>query len=64
MHELFDLQSDKYKDKILNETKLKISIEAGSRDCWKKYVGDFGMTLELMNLVKVHPTKMFINILG
>ena len=36
--ELFDLQSKKYKNKILNETKLKISIEAGSSDCWKKYV--------------------------
>ena len=28
--ELFDLQSNKYKNKILNETKFKISIEAGS----------------------------------
>ena len=38
--DLFDLQSKSYKQKILDETKFKISIEAASTDCWKKYVGD------------------------
>ena len=38
--ELFDLQSSMYKNKIINETKFKISIEAGSSDCWKKYLGN------------------------
>ena len=42
--ELFELQSKSYKNKILEETKFKISIEAGSSDCWKKYVGDNGIT--------------------
>ncbi len=55
--ELFDLQSVKYKDKILNDTKLKISIEAGSRDCWKKYVGDFGMTFGIDEFGKSAPYK-------
>jgi len=41
--ELFELQSKSYKNKILEETKFKISIEAGSSDCWKKYVGDNGI---------------------
>ena len=36
--ELFELQSKSYKNKILEETKFKISIEAGSSDCWKKQV--------------------------
>ena len=40
--ELFDKQSKTYKNKILNETQNKISIEAGSSDCWKKYVGENG----------------------
>jgi transketolase len=61
--ELFELQSKSYKNKILEETKFKISIEAGSSDCWKKYVGDKVLLLELMNLEKVHPIKIFINIL-
>ena len=55
--ELFDLQSNKYKDKILKETKLKISIEAGSSDCWKKYVGDFGMTFGIDEFGKSAPYK-------
>ena len=40
---LFDMQSKSYKKKILDETKFKISIEAGSTDLWKKYVGDHGI---------------------
>ena len=55
--ELFDLQSNRYKNKILNETKLKISIEAGSSDCWKKYVGDFGMTFGIDEFGKSAPYK-------
>ncbi len=55
--ELFDSQSITYKNKILNETKLKISIEAGSSDCWKKYVGDFGMTFGIDMFGKSAPYK-------
>ncbi len=55
--ELFDLQSKKYKNKILNETKFKISIEAGSSDCWKKYVGDFGMSFGIDEFGKSAPYK-------
>ena len=55
--ELFDLQPNRYKDKILNETKFKISIEAGSSDCWKKYVGNFGMTFGIDVFGKSAPYK-------
>ena len=55
--ELFDLQSNKYKDKILKETKFKISIEAGSSDCWKKYVGDYGMVFGIDVFGKSAPYK-------
>ena len=55
--ELFDLQSNRYKDKILNETKLKISIEAGSSDCWKKYVGNSGMIFGIDEFGKSAPYK-------
>ena len=36
--ELFDRQINSYKKKILFETKYLFSIEAGSRESWKKYV--------------------------
>ena len=55
--ELFDLQSKRYRGKILNETKLKISIEAGSSACWKKYVGDSGMTFGIDVFGKSAPYK-------
>ncbi len=55
--ELFELQSKKYKDKILGETKFKISIEAGSTDCWKKYVGTNGLTFGIDEFGKSAPYK-------
>ena len=41
--DIFDLQSKSYKKKILDEAKFKISIEAASTDCWKKYIGTEGL---------------------
>ena len=35
--ELFDLQKDDYKNKILKKNIPIISIEAGSKSSWKKY---------------------------
>ena len=55
--ELFELQSKSYKNKILEETKFKISIEAGSRDCWKKYVGDNGIAFGIDEFGKGAPYK-------
>ena len=55
--DLFDLQSDSYKKKIINETKLKISIEAVSTDCWKKYVGNNGLTFGIDTFGKSAPYK-------
>ena len=55
--ELFDLQSKLYKNKILNETKFKISIEAGSSDCWKKYVDSKGITFGINEFGKSAPYK-------
>ncbi len=54
---LFDLQSNKYKNKILDETKFKISIEAGSVDSWKKYVGLKGLTFGINDFGKSAPYK-------
>ncbi len=55
--ELFELQSKSYKNKILEETKFKISIEAGSSDCWKKYVGDNGIAFGINEFGKSAPYK-------
>ena len=55
--QLFELQSKSYKNKILKETKFKISIEAGSSDCWKKYVGDNGIAFGIDEFGKSAPYK-------
>ena len=55
--ELFDLQSKSYKSKILEETKFKVSIEAGSTDCWNKYVGSNGIAFGINEFGKSAPYK-------
>jgi transketolase len=55
--ELFDIQSKSYKEKILGETKFKISIEAASTDCWKKYVGTEGFVFGIDTFGKSAPYK-------
>ena len=56
-HELFELQSKSYKNKILNESKYKISIEAASTDCWKKFVGENGICFGIDVFGKSAPYK-------
>ena len=53
--DLFDSQSKSYKQKILGETKFKVSIEAASTDCWKKYVGTEGLTFGINTFGKSAP---------
>ena len=55
--EIFDLQSKIYKQKILGETKFKVSIEAASTGCWKKYVGTEGLTFGIDEFGKSAPYK-------
>ena len=62
--DLFDKQSSTYKDKILNETKLKLSIEAGSTDIWKKYVGKSGLTFGIDTFGKSAPYKDIFKYFG
>ncbi len=56
-HEIFDKQTKAYKNKILGETKFKISLEAGSTDLWKKYVGPNGLTFGIDKFGKSAPYK-------
>jgi len=55
--ELFDLQSKSYKNKILQETSFKISIEAGSSDCWKKYIDSKGIAFGINEFGRSAPYK-------
>jgi len=63
-HDLFDLQTKKYRKKILDETKFKISIEAGSTDSWKKYIGLNGITFGIDEFGKSAPYKEIFKYMG
>jgi len=55
--ELFDKQSKEYKEKILEENSVKISIEASSISGWEKYVGQKGFSLGMKSFGKSAPIK-------
>jgi transketolase len=56
-HELFDQQSEDYRDKILNETSFVVSIEASETDYWKKYTGSNGLNFGINDFGKSAPYK-------
>ena len=60
-HEIFDLQSEGYKNKILAETKLVVSIEASETDYWKKYTGVHGLNFGVNDFGKSAPYKEIYN---
>jgi transketolase len=55
--ELFDQQSENYRNKILTETDLIVSIEASETDYWKKYTGVNGLNFGINDFGKSAPYK-------
>ncbi len=55
--ELFDQQSESYKNKVLGETKLIVSIEASETNYWKKYTGTNGLNFGIDEFGKSAPYK-------
>jgi transketolase len=56
-HKLFDQQSEEYKNKILKETSLIVSIEASETHYWKKYTGNNGLNFGIDDFGKSAPYK-------
>ena len=54
-YDLFQNQTENYKDEILGKDTLKISIEASSQSGWKSLVGKDGVTLGLSTFGKSAP---------
>ena len=55
--ELFDKQSQEYKEKVIEKNSIKISVEAGSIFGWEKYVGPEGVSLGMKSFGKSAPYK-------
>ena len=62
--ELFDQQSEDYKNKILTETELTVSIEASETHYWKKYTGAKGLNFGINDFGKSAPYKEIYNHFG
>ena len=59
--ELFDQQNEDYKNKILRETKLVVSLEASETNYWKKYTGTNGLNFGIDDFGKSAPYKEIYN---
>ncbi len=59
--ELFDQQNENYKNKILAETDLVVSLEASETNYWKKYTGINGLNFGINNFGKSAPYKEIYN---
>ena len=59
--ELFDKQSKSYREKILAETNLIVSIEASETNYWKKYTGINGLNFGINDFGKSAPYKEVYN---
>ena len=59
--ELFDQQSKDYKNKILTETNMIVSIEASETNYWKKYTGSNGLNFGIDDFGKSAPYKEIYN---
>ena len=62
--ELFDQQNRDYKNKILSETELIVSIEASETYYWKKYTGASGLNFGINNFGKSAPYKKIYDHFG
>jgi transketolase len=62
--EIFDNQSQSYRNKILKETKYIFSIEAGRTDSWNKYVRNDGLTFGINDFGKSAPYEDIYNHFG
>ena len=55
--ELFDIQSEEYKNKILENDSLIVSIEAGTVSCWQKYLKKEDISIGIDEFGKSAPYK-------
>jgi len=56
-HEIFDKQDKEYKDKVLKETKMIFSIEASTKNYWKKYINESECIFGLEDFGRSAPYK-------
>ena len=63
-YDIFQNQTEDYKESTLGKNNFKISIEASSQSGWKSVVGIDGVTLGLSNFGKSAPYKDIYKLLN
>ncbi len=63
--ELFEMQTEEYKKSVLPSfIKARISIEAGVRQGWEKYVGDYGESISIEKFGASAPSEILFTEYG
>lgn len=63
--ELFDAQDESYKEKVLpKDVKARLSIEAGVKQGWEKYIGEAGDSLSIETFGASAPLKVIFDKYG
>lgn len=63
--ELFDKQSKKYRESVLpTSVRQRVAVEAGSKDCWYKYVGLDGKVIGMDTFGTSAPAKVLFPYYG
>ncbi|MCT4635806.1 MAG: transketolase [Rickettsiales bacterium] len=55
--EIFDQQSEEYKSELLDNSSIKIAVEAGIRQGWEKYIGRNGIFIGMKSFGASAPAK-------
>ncbi len=63
--ELFEQQSEEYKNSVLPKSvKARVSVEAGIKQGWEKYIGDSGETISIEKFGASAPVKVLMEKYG
>jgi transketolase len=63
--ELFDSQSEDYKESVLPKTvKVRVSIEAGIKQGWEKYLGEYGEAISIEKFGASAPSEVLFKEYG
>ena len=62
---MFEAQSDVYKESVLPKSvKARISIEAGVKQGWEKYLGDYGEAISIEKFGASAPSEVLFKEYG
>ncbi len=63
--ELFEKQSDEYKNSVLPKSvKARVAVEAGVKQGWEKYTGDYGESISIEKFGSSAPVKVLMEKYG